>query len=56
MQLPKNKNVPSDDLADYVLMIAGEKKIGKTSLAAEFPDSFVIEGEPGNAAHWCPIS
>lgn len=49
MELPKEFNVPSDNLGDYHIMISGEKNVGKTSLAAQFPDSLVIECEPGNA-------
>ncbi len=51
MELPKTKHVPSTELSDYVLLFAGEKKIGKTSIANEFPEAFIVECEPGNADH-----
>lgn len=49
--LERGINKPSDSLSDYTLMFAGEKKSGKTSLSAQFPDSFILEFEPGNAKH-----
>jgi len=42
---------PSENLNDYTLCFVGEKKTGKTSLAAEFPNHFILEFEPGNANH-----
>jgi hypothetical protein len=43
--LPSKANVPSDKLTDYCICIFGEKGIGKSSLAAQFPDavSFMLE-------------
>jgi GTPase SAR1 family protein len=32
-------------------MFVGDKKVGKTSLASQFPDHHILEGEPGNAKH-----
>jgi len=49
--LEKKRNIPSDDLGDYTLLFAGEKKTGKTSIATQFPDHFVLEFEPGNCDH-----
>ena len=51
VQLPEAYNVPEKDISKYTLMFFGEKKCGKTSLAAQFPDHFILEFEPGNAAH-----
>lgn len=49
--LPREYSVPSESLADYTILIAGEKKIGKTDFCAQWPDHFIIEGEPNNASH-----
>ncbi len=51
MPLPTIKEIPSDSLADYTILIAGEKNAGKTSFAAQFPNHFIFEFEPGNAKH-----
>ena len=53
IDLPKPKHVPSTNLFDYILLFAGEKKIGKTSIASQFADgnTFILECEPGNADH-----
>lgn len=40
--LPTKPNVPSDNLTDYAMMIFGQKGIGKTSLASQFPKSLVF--------------
>lgn len=45
------KKTPSDDLSTYTLFITGAKKVGKTSLCAQFPRSFIFEMEVGNARH-----
>ena len=42
---------PTDKLRDYTLLIAGEKKVGKTALCSQFPDHFIFEFEVGNAKH-----
>ena len=49
--LPTNYNVPPQDIAQYTIMLAGEKKIGKTSFVAQFPEHLIIECEPRNAIH-----
>lgn len=51
--LPKQKHVPSTNLSDYVLLFAGEKKIGKTSIVSQFSggNTLIGECEPGNADH-----
>lgn len=53
MTLPTKMNIPSENIADYTLFIAGDKKVGKTSLASQFPDHYIMEFEPGNASHLC---
>lgn len=47
LSLPSEVNEPSDNLADYSVLIYGAKKIGKTSLCARFPDAFFMACEPG---------
>jgi hypothetical protein len=49
-QLPTEKNVPSVELGQYSILLYGRKKIGKTSMAAQFPDAFIISCEPGAKA------
>lgn len=50
LSLPSKLSTPSPDLADYSTLLFGEKKIGKTSLAAQFPNSFFMMFEPGGRA------
>ncbi len=45
--LPDAPSVPSDDFGTYTTLLYGPKKIGKTSLCAQFPDSFFFMFEPG---------
>lgn len=48
--LPTVANVPSNNIEDYSLLIAGPKKIGKTSLAAAAgKNPYIIQGEPKNS-------
>ena len=47
--LPTQANIPPNDLGAYTILVHGQKKIGKTSFAAEFPDSFIMQFEPGNS-------
>lgn len=51
MKLPTQRKKPSDNIVDYILMIVGEKKVGKTSFCTQFPNNFIMEFEPGNAKH-----
>ena len=44
--IPKTKRKPSPNLTDYNIMIYGDSGVGKTSLAAEFPDCLVLQTEP----------
>lgn len=50
VELPTEPSIPSDNLLDYTMFIYGEKKIGKTSLAAQFPDTLFLMFEPGGKA------
>jgi hypothetical protein len=50
LRLPTSPSVPSDDMGDYSWMFYGAKKIGKTSLAAQFPDALFFMFEPGAKA------
>lgn len=45
--LPAAANVPSTSLQDYSILLYGRKKIGKTSLAAQFPGTLILCAEPG---------
>ena len=51
LSLPTQLNVPKTNLGDYIILIVGRKKAGKTSLASMFPNSFILECAPGNADH-----
>lgn len=48
--LPTEKNKPSDNLFDYSMIVYGERKIGKTTLAAQIPDALLVEFEAGAKA------
>lgn len=48
--LPEEATEPSDLLSDYSFLLYGAKKIGKTTLAAQFPDPFFLATEPGTKA------
>lgn len=50
LSLPKEKSVPSSHIGDYTWLIYGEKKIGKSSLTAEFDQNFCMMFEPGGKA------
>lgn len=49
ISLPTGLSVPSENLLDYTWLIYGERKIGKTSLFAEFArgETFFLMFEPG---------
>ena len=49
LTLPSQANVPPTNFYNYSVIFTGPKKIGKTSLAAQAPNSFIMEFEPGNA-------
>lgn len=50
LTLPSELSTPSKKLEDYSMLLFGEKKIGKTSLAAQFGDAFFMMFEPGGRA------
>lgn len=50
--LPGAPSIPVTGLPQYLkLVLEGKSKVGKTTLAASFPDALLIECEPGGAAH-----
>jgi hypothetical protein len=50
LELPKSKSKPETDLSKVMWLLYGERKIGKTSLAAEFDDPLFFMFEPGGKA------
>lgn len=44
--IPSEANIPPENFHDYITLIYGAKGIGKTSLAAQNPDSFTLMFEP----------
>jgi hypothetical protein len=48
--LPTELSEPSHDIGDYSFLFYGSKKIGKTSLAAQFPKALAFMFEPGGTA------
>jgi len=49
-ELPAEKSEPSDSLQDYSILLYGPKKIGKTSLTAQFEGAMSFMTEPGGKA------
>jgi hypothetical protein len=49
-ELPTNKSVPKTEIGDFIVLLFGEKKIGKTMLSAQFPNAFHMMFEPGGKA------
>lgn len=45
--LPKKKSSVVTDLSKYTILLYGKIKIGKTSLAAQFPEALFLMTEPG---------
>jgi len=45
--LPTERSVPSSRLQDFITLLFGEKKIGKTDLTAQFPNTLHLMFEPG---------
>jgi len=45
--LPTEMSKPSTRLGDYSVLLYGLEKIGKTTLAAQFPDALFLMTEPG---------
>lgn len=59
LELPSEVSTPGGGLGDFTWLIYGERKIGKTSLAAEFPDALFLMFEPGGkglAIYQTPIT
>lgn len=50
MPLTKVKNIPSENLLDYTILLYGERKIGKTSLCSRFDRSIFFDAEEGTTA------
>lgn len=48
--LPTEKSIPSSSLQDYSILIYGRKKIGKSSLTAQFDRMLGLMCEPGGKA------
>lgn len=48
--LPLERTIPSPNLSDYSMLLYGEEKIGKTSLAAQFEKALFLMCEPGGKA------
>lgn len=48
--LPTERSEPSAKIQDYTILLFGEKKIGKTDLTAQFPETFHLMTEPGGKA------
>ena len=47
IKLPVQKSVPINNLLMYTIFLYGREKIGKTSLASQFPDTLFLMCEPG---------
>lgn len=50
LSLPTVKSTPSEALQDYSILLYGKKKIGKSSLGAQFEDTLFLMCEPGGKA------
>lgn len=50
LSLPTEPTTPVNELGRYSMLLYGLEKIGKTSLAAQFPDAFFLLCEPGGKA------
>lgn len=51
LKLPTEKKKPINDLSSASLLFFGGDKVGKTAFAAQFPNHFMLEFNPGNANH-----
>lgn len=49
-ELPTELSVPHENLEQYTMLVFGERKIGKTTLFARYPDPFFLFFEPGGSA------
>lgn len=50
LSLPSTPSSPAKSIGDYSILLYGEKKIGKTTLASRFPGAFFLMLEPGSKA------
>ena len=48
--VPTEKHKPLTNMRDYVWLFFGEPKVGKTTLANQFPGALFLATEPGTAA------
>lgn len=48
--LPTQKTVPFGDLSDFLILMYGKRKIGKTTLWARLPRAFFLMCDPGGKA------
>ncbi len=46
-KLPSKRSVRANSLAEHSILLYGREKIGKTTLAAQFPDAIFLMFEPG---------
>ena len=59
VELPLEPSEPSTDLSNYLILLYGEKKIGKTTLMSRMPRTLFLMFEPGAKAlriHQVPVS
>lgn len=50
LSLPTSRSEPSTNILDFTTLLFGEKKIGKTDLTAQYPDTLHLMTEPGGKA------
>lgn len=50
IELPTEYSEPATSIGDYTFLLYGSKKIGKTSLASQFPKALAFMFEPGGKA------
>lgn len=48
--LPTQKSKPAKSLEDYIILVSGEKKIGKTTMLSHYGEAFFFMWEPGGRA------
>jgi hypothetical protein len=50
LELPKERSTPAGNISDYIILIYGREKIGKTTLCSHFPRALFLMFEPGGKA------
>jgi hypothetical protein len=55
MLLPTQPTAPREEFADYSTLLYGVPKIGKSTLASEFPDPVMLATEAGYKALRCHV-